>query len=180
MAPKIEVTRRKFVKDAGGLLIGFSLVDSAILPRMFAASPRGCPRSPSPSRLDSWLRIDKEGLVHVFTGKAEIGMGVRTALAQIVAEELDVPRESCRHGDGRHVHHRRSGRRRRQHLDHAGRETPAQRFCQRALSAAANGRAALRCSCRSDLEVKDGVVQREGRRIEKRLLRGARRRRRLE
>ena len=29
--------------------------------------------------------------MHVFTGKAEIGMGVGTALAQVVAEELDVP-----------------------------------------------------------------------------------------
>ncbi len=91
MAPKIEVTRREFVKDAGGLLIGFSLVDSAVLPRVFAASPAETITAPSPSRLDSWLRIDKEGLVHVFTGKTEIGMGVGTAYAQIVAEELDVP-----------------------------------------------------------------------------------------
>ena len=90
MAPKIAVSRREFVKDAGGLLIGFSLADSAVLPRVWAAaSPETIP-APSPSRLDSWLRIDKEGIVHVFTGKPEIGMGVGTAYAQIVAEELDV------------------------------------------------------------------------------------------
>lgn len=91
MAPKIEVTRREFVKDGGGLLIGFSLVDSAVFPRVLAASPAETITAPSPTRLDSWLRIDKEGLVHVFTGKTEIGMGVGTAYAQIVAEELDVP-----------------------------------------------------------------------------------------
>jgi len=91
MAPKIKVSRREFVKDAGGLLIGFSLADSAVLPRVLAAASPETIAAPSPSRLDSWLRIDKEGIVHVFTGKPEIGMGVGTAYAQIVAEELDVP-----------------------------------------------------------------------------------------
>ena len=91
MAPKIAVSRREFVKDAGGLLIGFSLADSAVLPRVFAAAAPETIAAPSPSRLDSWLRIDKEGIVHVFTGKPEIGMGVGTAYSQIVAEELDVP-----------------------------------------------------------------------------------------
>ena len=49
--------------------------------------------TPSPARLDAWLRIDGEGNVHVFTGKdpREIGMGVETGLSQVVAEELDVP-----------------------------------------------------------------------------------------
>ena len=91
MAPKFAVSRREFVKDAGGLLIGFSLADSAVLPRVLAAASPETIAAPSPSRLDSWLRIDKEGLVHVFTGKPEIGMGVGTAYAQIVVEELDVP-----------------------------------------------------------------------------------------
>jgi CO/xanthine dehydrogenase Mo-binding subunit len=87
----MTVSRREFVKDAGGLLIGFSLADSAVLPRVLAAAAPETLAAPSPSRLDSWLRIDKEGIVHVFTGKPEIGMGVGTAYAQIVAEELDVP-----------------------------------------------------------------------------------------
>jgi nicotinate dehydrogenase subunit B len=91
MAPKLTVTRREFVKDAGGLLIGFSLADATVLPRVLAAASPETISAPSPSRLDAWLRIDKEGLVHVFTGKPEIGMGVGTAYAQIVAEELDVP-----------------------------------------------------------------------------------------
>jgi nicotinate dehydrogenase subunit B len=91
MAPKIIVSRREFVKDAGGLLIGLSLADSAVLSRVFAAAAPETFAAPSPSRLDSWLRIDKEGIVHVFTGKPEIGMGVGTAYSQIVAEELDVP-----------------------------------------------------------------------------------------
>jgi nicotinate dehydrogenase subunit B len=90
MASKTVLSRREFVKDTGGLLIGFSLADSAVLPKASAAAVD--PASfPSPDRLDAWLRIDRDGNVHVFTGKAEIGMGVETGFAQIVAEELDVP-----------------------------------------------------------------------------------------
>src|SRR5579864_8047550 len=90
MATKNVLSRREFVKDTGGLLIGFSLADSAVVPRVLAAAGETA-ASPSPSRLDAWLRIDRDGNVHVFTGKAEIGMGVETGFAQIIAEELDVP-----------------------------------------------------------------------------------------
>ncbi len=41
-------------------------------------------------RLGDWLRILPAGLVVVRSGKVELGQGVLTALAQIVAEELDV------------------------------------------------------------------------------------------
>src|SRR5512134_2987306 len=42
-------------------------------------------------RLDDWIAIETDGTVTAFSGKVELGTGVRTALAQIVAEELDVP-----------------------------------------------------------------------------------------
>jgi CO/xanthine dehydrogenase Mo-binding subunit len=41
--------------------------------------------------LDVWLSIDAEGRATVFTGKAELGQGIRTALLQVAAEELDLP-----------------------------------------------------------------------------------------
>jgi len=48
----------------------------------------------SPSQwLDDWLAISTDGKITAFSGKVELGTGVRTALAQIVAEELDVPLE---------------------------------------------------------------------------------------
>jgi nicotinate dehydrogenase subunit B len=43
--------------------------------------------------LDDWIAIGTDGTITAFSGKVEIGTGVRTALAQIVAEELDVPLE---------------------------------------------------------------------------------------
>jgi nicotinate dehydrogenase subunit B len=41
--------------------------------------------------VDSWLSIDPDGAVTLYVGKVELGTGVQTALAQIAAEELDVP-----------------------------------------------------------------------------------------
>src|SRR5215207_9093765 len=43
--------------------------------------------------IDSWLEFDAGGGVTVYTGKVELGTGVKTALAQLVAEELDLPIE---------------------------------------------------------------------------------------
>jgi CO/xanthine dehydrogenase Mo-binding subunit len=47
-------------------------------------------------RLSQWLRFHRDGYVEVSSGKVEIGQGILTALAQIVAEELDIPLERVR------------------------------------------------------------------------------------
>src|SRR5262249_34418582 len=64
------------------------------------ASPPGrVPHAPAPPppgslkgapMLDSWIRIDADGAVTVFTGKAELGQGIKTALLQVASEELGV------------------------------------------------------------------------------------------
>jgi CO/xanthine dehydrogenase Mo-binding subunit len=46
--------------------------------------------------LDDWLAIEPDGAIVAASGKVELGTGTRTALAQIVAEELDVPFERVR------------------------------------------------------------------------------------
>ena len=57
---------------------------------------RGAAGTPLPGslrvnrRLAQWLKFHSAGYVEVFSGKVEIGQGILTALAQIVAEELDV------------------------------------------------------------------------------------------
>ena len=48
------------------------------------------------NQVDDWIAIAPDGIVTVFSGKVELGQGVKTALAQIVAEELDVPFERIR------------------------------------------------------------------------------------
>jgi nicotinate dehydrogenase subunit B len=54
---------------------------------------REAKRGEASNWLDDWLAIEPDGTVTAFSGKVEIGTGVRTALAQIVAEELDVTLE---------------------------------------------------------------------------------------
>jgi nicotinate dehydrogenase subunit B len=59
-------------------------------------SADGAQKTPLPGslhvnrRLNQWLRFSGSGYVQVFSGKVELGQGILTALAQIVAEELDV------------------------------------------------------------------------------------------
>ena len=71
------------------MIVSFNLLPtrSALL----AQSTVGPGDDADPTQLDSWLAIAPDGTVTVFTGKVDLGTGVETALAQIVAEELDVP-----------------------------------------------------------------------------------------
>ncbi|MEP7208721.1 MAG: molybdopterin cofactor-binding domain-containing protein [Casimicrobiaceae bacterium] len=61
---------------------------------MAAADLADVPRLPGSlqvnRRLGQWLRFRREGYVEVRSGKVELGQGIATALAQIVADELDV------------------------------------------------------------------------------------------
>ena len=55
------------------------------------AVPNALPASLSTNpRLSQWLSIHADGTVSVRSGKVELGQGIATALAQIVAQELDV------------------------------------------------------------------------------------------
>jgi nicotinate dehydrogenase subunit B len=84
-----QLSRRRFGQAVGSLVISFSLA-----PRVgFAAdAPPHLPGSLNANRmLDAWLRIDADGTATIFPGKVELGQGAVTALAQIAAEELDLP-----------------------------------------------------------------------------------------
>ena len=65
---------------------------SAVLPenRAAVAAPVLAGSLATNPRLSDWLSIHADGTVSVRTGKVELGQGIITALAQIVAEELGV------------------------------------------------------------------------------------------
>ena len=46
-----------------------------------------------PERLEQRIRVESDGSITALSGKIEFGQGIRTAFAQIVADELDVPIE---------------------------------------------------------------------------------------
>jgi CO/xanthine dehydrogenase Mo-binding subunit len=94
-AQRNALTRREFLAAGGALIIGFSLAPSSLR----AQKPPG-PKLPGSldanPMLDAWLRIDADGGITLFTGKAELGQGVKTALIQIAAEQLYVSPQRIR------------------------------------------------------------------------------------
>jgi nicotinate dehydrogenase subunit B len=97
--PAKAISRREILKNAGALVVSFSILGPASralaqqLPAPPGSSPYNNPDYLDPTSLDSWLAIMQDGGVTAFTGKVDLGTGVETALAQIVADELDVPFE---------------------------------------------------------------------------------------
>jgi CO/xanthine dehydrogenase Mo-binding subunit len=85
---ELASTRRDFLKTTGGLIVTFALADS-ILP---AEAQKTVPtKTVALDEVDAYLSIGAEGQVTLYTGKVDLGTGLRTALTQIAAEELDLP-----------------------------------------------------------------------------------------
>ena len=93
------LTRRALLAAGGSLVVAFSL-----RPHGASAQEPGTqsPKADGPKLpgsldqqplLDAWIRIDADGKVTVFSGKAELGQGIKTALLQVAAEELMVKPE---------------------------------------------------------------------------------------
>jgi len=82
------ISRRDFAAGLGGITLAFTFAPRVAL----AQQPARLPGSLDNNRLlDAWIRIDTNGNATVCTGKVELGQGILTALAQIAAEELDLP-----------------------------------------------------------------------------------------
>ena len=86
MRRHVDIARRRFLRN-GALVVTFALLPAA---RTVASAP-GASKPVSLTEVDSFLAIDSKGHVTVYSGKVDLGTGVRTALAQIAAEELDLP-----------------------------------------------------------------------------------------
>src|ERR1700751_3199801 len=79
--------RRDFLKVGGVLAVSFTLP----LAGPSRALEAGVTKPQDPGGVGAWLAITRDGSVTLYAGKVELGTGVQTALAQLVAEELDVP-----------------------------------------------------------------------------------------
>ena len=95
MSELTHPSRRAVLAGAGALVVSFSMLSRvraqgagtlAELPGSLSGSPF----------LDSWIRVDADGSITIFTGKAELGQGAKTALLQVAAEELVVTPSSLK------------------------------------------------------------------------------------
>lgn len=83
-----SLSRRSFLQASGALVVVVAAGRASL-----AAAPGAAalPPAPDPTQLDAWLAILPDGSVQAFFGKIDMGHGLEVAIAQIVAEELDVP-----------------------------------------------------------------------------------------
>lgn len=72
---------------AGALIVGFG----ALPPRSRLGNARILATQAGEVALNGWIKIAADGSVLLAMNRSEMGQGVHTALAQLVAEELDVP-----------------------------------------------------------------------------------------
>lgn len=91
MTAPVVLDRRRVLAGSGALIVSFSLGHALAQEQKAAPGPKLPGSLATSPNLDSWLRIDADGQVTAFTGKAELGQGFRTAFQQIAAEQLDVP-----------------------------------------------------------------------------------------
>jgi len=87
--------RRDFIKLAGGGAAGlfiFFRIGTAC--NLISGGPEE--KRELPEDFNAFLHIGNEGMVTCFTGKIEMGQGVISSLAQMMADELDVPYEQVK------------------------------------------------------------------------------------
>src|SRR6266446_1354549 len=93
---QFELARRDFFKILGVGIAVFAIAKDALAAQETAPGPRTFHNEELPKDISAWLHVGEDGSVTGFTGKAEIGQNIRTALAQTIADELRVPFESVR------------------------------------------------------------------------------------
>src|ERR1700694_2985857 len=89
---KFPLSRRIFLLSSGALAVALAMPDAV------EAAANGAASKPplKPDQLDSYLAIEPDGSVTVFYGRIDGGQGLETSIAQMVADELDVPFASVR------------------------------------------------------------------------------------
>src|SRR5712671_7988981 len=81
----LSLSRREFLKASGALVV------SAAGPAFIGEAQTAAGKPPLvPTELDSWVAILPDGRVTAFFGKMDMGQSLDIAIAQIVADELDV------------------------------------------------------------------------------------------
>jgi CO/xanthine dehydrogenase Mo-binding subunit len=87
----LQLGRRDVLRAMGALVVAASAPAPVLAAAKAAAGPLG--KSMDPAEIDAWLAVAPDGMVTAFFGKPDVGQGVEVAIAQIVAEELDLPVE---------------------------------------------------------------------------------------
>lgn len=80
-----QISRRQFLSTAG--TITFAVATGVFTARFFEEEGGLAPAGENP--ITAWVRLDESGRITIFNPAAEMGQGSMTALAAIIAEEMD-------------------------------------------------------------------------------------------
>ncbi|HTS42187.1 MAG TPA: molybdopterin cofactor-binding domain-containing protein [Xanthobacteraceae bacterium] len=92
MEKPTALSRRSILLGTGALVvsIGAPITLDAVL-SVRSAFAQGSKPPLTPDQLSSYIAVNADGTVSAYFGKMDMGHGLHVAIAQIVAEELDVP-----------------------------------------------------------------------------------------
>ncbi len=86
----MAISRREFVvrgtMAGAGLMIGVRLSG----PLLEAQEDERGPKKPAPNPFDAWIHVEPSGQISLIVAKSEMGQGIKTGLAMILAEEAEV------------------------------------------------------------------------------------------
>ena len=85
----LKLDRRSLLQNAGAFFVAFSIYDVNAQQRNLPELGPG--KTLKLDEVDAFLALTPDGSVTVYCGKVDLGTGLRIAIPQMVAEELDVP-----------------------------------------------------------------------------------------
>lgn len=89
-------TRRRFILGTLGAVGALTVGWGVLPPRQRLTTFQPLPVTPGQTALNGWVKIARDGSVTVVMSKSEMGQGVHTSLAMILADELDANWASVR------------------------------------------------------------------------------------
>src|SRR5215472_16111529 len=95
---RAQISRRALLQAGGALVVRFAPFTVGSPGR--AQSADGQPKPLDPKEVDSFLAIHADGSVTVYTGKVDVGTGLRIAVRQMASEELGIPVERIKLVEG--------------------------------------------------------------------------------
>src|SRR6187549_4185832 len=93
----LNVSRRAVLKG-GAITVGFAL--AGIPSRVRAQSTAVAKRVLDSKEVDAFLSVNGDGTVTLYSGKVDLGQGLRIAMPQIAAEELGIGIDKIKYVEG--------------------------------------------------------------------------------
>ena len=86
-----SISRRSILQSASALVVSFSLASWSELSSAQSTNPPLKSKSNAIDEVEGFIAVNADGSITIYSGKVDLGTGIRTAMTQIACEELDVP-----------------------------------------------------------------------------------------